>query len=125
MVVVFGNGLQVMFLINNEVDLNYLLNERGIKMKLSQESKDKIREAYIGDLTWLDTIAKEITKYDSKDKQEIEMLLNTLYKMNYVIMETETEEYAEKYYDKAHELYSEMKIDLTEMLGIGDIWEEM
>lgn len=125
MVVVFGNGLQVMFLINNEVDLNYLLNERGIKMKLSQESKDKIREAYIGDLTWLDTIAKEITKYDSKDKQEIEMLLNTLYKMNYVIMETETEEYAEKYYDKAHELYSEMKIDLTEMLGIEDIWEEM
>ena len=125
MVVVFGNGLQVMFLINNEVDLNYLLNERGIKMKLSQESKDKIREAYIGDLTWLDTIAKEITKYDSKDKQEIEMLLNTLYKMNYVIMETETEEYAEKYYDKAHELYSEIKIDLTEMLGIGDIWEEM
>ena len=125
MVVVFGNGLQVMFLINNEVDLNYLLNERGIKMKLSQESKDKIREAYIRDLTWLDTIAKEITKYDSKDKQEIEMLLNTLYKMNYVIMETETEEYAEKYYDKAHELYSEMKIDLTEMLGIEDIWEEM
>ena len=125
MVVVFGNGLQVMFLINNEVDLNYLLNERGIKMKLSQESKDKIREAYIGDLTWLDTIAKEITKYDSKDKKEIEMLLNTLYKMNYVIMETETEEYAEKYYDKAHELYSEMKIDLTEMLGIEDIWEEM
>lgn len=125
MVVVFGNGLQVMFLINNEVDLNYLLNERGIKMKLSQESKDKIREAYIGDLTWLDTIAKEITKYDSKDKQEIEMLLNTLYKMNYVIMETETEEYAEKYYDKAHELYSEMKIDLTKMLGIEDIWEEM
>lgn len=125
MVVVFGNGLQVMFLINNEVDLNYLLNERGIKMKLSQESKDKIREAYIGDLTWLDTIAKEITKYDSKDKQEIEMLLNTLYKMNYVIMETETEEYAEKYYDKVHELYSEMKIDLTKMLGIEDIWEEM
>lgn len=125
MVVVFGNGLQVMFLINNEVDLNYLLNERGIKMKLSQESKDKIREAYIGDLTWLDTIAKEITKYDSKDKQEIEMLLNTLYKMNYVIMETETEEYAEKYYDKAHELYSEMKLDLTKMLGIEDIWEEM
>ena len=45
--------------------------------------------------------------------------------MNYVIMETETEEYAEKYYDKAHELYSEMKIDLTKMLGIEDIWEEM
>ena len=45
--------------------------------------------------------------------------------MNYVICATEDTDYAEKYYDKVHELYSEMKIDLTEMIGIEDIWEEM
>ena len=94
-------------------------------MKLSQESKDKIREAYIGDLIWLDTIKEELTKYESEDKDIILKLIDTLYEMNYVIIETETEEYAEKYYTQAHDLYSEMKIDLTKMIGYEEMWEEL
>ena len=40
-------------------------------------------------------------------------------------METETESYAEKYYTQAHELYAEMKVDLTEILNISELWEEI
>ena len=93
--------------------------------------KEKIIEAYSGDWTWLMEIESQLNKINSDNEEEMNIkynalnLIQILWKMNYVIMETETEEYAEKYYDKAHELYSEMKIDLTEMLGIEDIWEEM
>ena len=93
--------------------------------------KEKIIEAYSGDGTWLMEIESQLNKINSDNEEEMNIkynalnLIQILWKMNYVIMETETEEYAEKYYDKAHELYSEMKIDLTEMLGIGDMWEEM
>ena len=106
-------------------------------MKLSKESRKKIIDAYIGDLHWLDTIQEELQKYkenelyksdvayDHEEFEKIENMVITLYRMNYVIMETETEEYAEKYYTQAHELYAEMKVDLTEMLGIEDMWEEI
>lgn len=94
-------------------------------MKLSEESKKRIIEAYIGDLHWLDTIKEELTKYDSEDKVDILKMIDTLYHFNWVVLETETEEYAEKYYTQAHELYAEMKVDLTEMLGIEDMWEEI
>lgn len=92
-------------------------------MKLSQKSKDKIIQAYIGDLHWLDVIEKEVKEYDSEDKQDILRLINILYKMNYVVVETETEKYTSKYNEQAQDLYSEMKLYLTEMLGISDMWE--
>lgn len=104
-------------------------------MKLSQESKNKIREAYIGDSFWLDTIKEEVTEtykklesdlaYDCEEYNKIIGLINILYSMNYVIIETETEEYAEKYYTQAHDLYSEMKIDLTKMIDYEEMWEEL
>lgn len=94
-------------------------------MKLSEESKKRIIEAYIGDLHWLKTIEQEVAKYDSEDKDKIFELLGALTAMNNVVIDTETLGSLEKYYDKAHELYSEMKIELTEMLGIEDMWEEI
>ena len=106
-------------------------------MKLSEESKKRIIEAYIGDLHWITIIKSELEKYkqnelmksdnayDWEEFEKISKLAEIIFRMNYVIMETETEEYAEKYYTQAHELYAEMKVDLTEMLGIEDMWEEI
>ena len=104
-------------------------------MKLSQESKDNIRRAYEGDLIWLDTIKEEVSEtfqqmksdlaYDYEEYNTIIKLIDTLYSMNNVIIETEMEEYAEKYYAQAHDLYSEMKIDLTKMIGYEEMWEEI
>ena len=106
-------------------------------MKLSEESKKKIIDAYIGDLYWLETIQAEMQKYkenelyksdlayDHEEFEKAEKMVVALFRMNFVVLETETEEYAEKYYTQAHELYAEMKVDLTEMLGIEDMWEEI
>ena len=100
-------------------------------MKLSQESKDKIREAYSGEGTWLMEIESQLNKIDSDNEEEMNIkynalnLIQILWKMNYIICETEDTDYAEKYYDKAHDLYSEMKIDLTKMIGYEEMWEEI
>ena len=106
-------------------------------MKLSQESKKKILEAYIGDSHWLTVIREELKKYKENELSKIDTeyehnewenaleLVCTLMSMNGVIIDTETNEYLEKYYEKAHELYSEMKIDLTKLIGYEEMWEEL
>ena len=107
-------------------------------MKLSQESKDNIRKAYnIGDLHWLEIIQEELKKYketeliksdvayDWEEFEKAEKLLYAVFRMNYVIIETEMEEYASKYNTQAQDLYSEMKIDLTKMIGYEEMWEEL
>lgn len=106
-------------------------------MKLSQGSKDKIREAYIGDFHWFTVIREELEKYNENELSKIDTeyeheeyekamtLLETLFEMNSVIIDTETIDFMGKYYMKAHDLYSEMKIDLTEMIGYEEMWEEI
>ena len=59
------------------------------------------------------------TRYDALN------LIQLLWRMNYIVCEAGDTDYAYKYYDKVCELYSEIKLDLTEMLGIEDIWEEI
>lgn len=92
---------------------------------------EKIKQAYIGDATWLIEITEQLEKIKTNVEQEetriyqAKNLIDMLWKMNYVVCETEDYEYAGKYYEQAHDLYSEMKIDLTEMLGIADMWEEI
>ena len=93
--------------------------------------KEKIIEAYIGEGIWLDEIESQLNKIDSDNAKEMNTrydalnLIQILWSMNYIVCETKDTDYAEKYYDKIHELYSEMKIDLTKMLGIEDMWEEI
>lgn len=103
-------------------------------MRLPKESKKRIKEAYIGDLHWLETIREEIGKIKRNNKitqqeyEEIDKaleLIGALISMNGVIIDTETMASMEKYYDKAHELYAEMKVDLTEIIGYEDMWEEI
>ena len=104
-----------------EENWNVPIGKFGIT--LTEEEKETIKKAYIGDLTWLDTIRDIIKEKENND--EILELLNTIYKMNYIVIETETEKYASKYDGKAHDLYSEMKIDLMQMLNYEEMWEEI
>lgn len=103
-------------------------------MKLSDESKKRIKEAYIGDCHWLQTIREEVvnyrinTKISEEEERQVDKafeLIGALLSMNGVIIDTETMASMEKYYDKAHELYAEMKVDLTEIIGYEDMWEEI
>ena len=105
-------------------------------MILSNKGKEKIKKAYeIGDSFWLDIIEKTVKEefeqkksdlaYDYEENETILKLIETLYKMNYVIIETETEEYANKYYNDTHELYIKMKTDLMKMINYEEMWEEV
>lgn len=93
-------------------------------MKLTEKEKETILNAYnYGDLNWLGVICKIVGQ--KNDNEEIIKLLNILYKMNFILQETETENYAGKYNEQAQNLYSEMKIDLTKMLDYEDMWEAL
>lgn len=93
-------------------------------MKLTKKEKEKILEAYnYGDFAWLEIIFKIVVR--KKDYENVMKLLNILFKMNFIIQETEQEEYASKYNVEAYDLYSKMKIDLTKMLNYEDMWEEL
>lgn len=90
-------------------------------------NKKQIKNAYnYGDSCWLDEIFKQtLSREDNKNYSEIMKLLTILYKMNFIIVETETEKYAGKYNDKIQEIYSEMKIDLTKLIDYEEMWEEI
>ena len=66
-----------------------------------------------------------LTSEELKQLGKARELIIILNKMNYIVVETESKEYFGKYNIEIYELYSEMKLDLTKMLGIEDIWEEM
>lgn len=93
--------------------------------------KEKIIKAYISDQVWLDEIENQLSKIDSDNEEEMNtrrnafQLIQMLYKMNYIICQMADTDYTGKYYDRAYELQREMQIDLTKILGIEDIWEEM
>ena len=90
---------------------------------------EKIIKEYMGDSVWLEEIQYQVNKIETEDVEEqnvlydVKELLIVLNKMNYIVVETEYMEYAEEFNEKAQELYSRMKIKLTEMLGISDFWE--
>lgn len=92
---------------------------------------EKIIKAYIGDYTWLEEIQEQVNKIETENAKELDTiydvqeLLTLLFKMNYIVIETETQDYASDFYDTAHEVYSQMKIKLTQMLGIDFMWEEL
>lgn len=85
----------------------------------------KLVESYCGDLCWLEEIGRQIVDNESKIEniEEVKNLLTTLFKMNYVMVETETEEYASKYNTAVADIYCQMKYDLTTLLGINEFWE--
>ena len=90
-------------------------------MGIKDLDKQKILEAFKenGDGMGLDEIQYQLEKVDNVDK-EINKLLDFLYEFNYILIETESENYASKYNMKVQELYSEMKADLFERLGITE-----
>ncbi len=90
-------------------------------MGIKDLDKQKILEAFKenGDGMGLDEIQYQLEKVNNVDK-EINKLLDFLYELNYLLIETEQENYAAKYNIKVQELYSEMKADLFERLGITE-----
>lgn len=94
-----------------------------MEIKLTKKEKEKIIEAYnYGDIQWLDTIFYIIET--KKENEDVLKLLTILYKMNYIVNETETESYASKYESKIKEIYFEMKGDLAKMLNFKEMWKD-
>lgn len=46
-------------------------------------------------------------------------------KINFVLVESENYGYASNYNDLTQELYSKMKSDFAEMIGINNLWEKI
>lgn len=98
--------------------------------------KEKIIKSYCGDSVWLEEVESQIlenlnnnlnnlTKEEIVQLEKAKELIIILYKMNYIIVETETKEYFDKYNAQVLELYSTMKIDLMELLDYDNFWEEI
>lgn len=98
--------------------------------------KEKIIKSYCGDIVWLEEVESQIlenlnnnlnnlTMEESIQLDEAKELIIILYKMNYIIVETETEAYFDKYNIQAFELYRRMKIDLMKLLDYDNFWEEI
>ena len=93
---------------------------------------EKIKDSYNnGDIVWLEEIDRELSKIETENKEEqiaiekADAMSGLIWAMNDVIIQTENIKNLDKYYDKTHDLYAEMKVDLTEILGIEDMWEEI
>lgn len=79
-------------------------------------NKREIEEAFErGELIGLDEIDTQLENSEDVD-QEIFNLVTCLYKLNFVLIETETKNYASKYNMQVQELYSKMKSDLFDIL---------
>lgn len=98
--------------------------------------KEKIIKSYCGDNVWLEEIENQILENLNNNldnlttEENIQLgkareLIIILYKMNYIIIETETKEYFDKYNIQAFELYGTMKIDLMKLLDYDNFWEEI
>lgn len=98
--------------------------------------KEKIIKSYCGDIVWLEEVESQIlenlnnnlnnlTNKEIMQLEKAKELIIILYKMNYIIVETETKEYFDKYNAQVLELYSTMKIDLMELLDYDNFWEEI
>ena len=98
--------------------------------------KEKIIKSYCGDNVWLEEIENQILENLNNNLDNLTMeeniqlgkareLITILYKMNYIIVETETKEYFDKYNIQTFELYRTMKIDLMKLLDYDNFWEEI
>lgn len=90
-------------------------------------NKEKIRQAYsYGDSCWLDEIWKQtLSRQEDPNYEDIVKLLSVLYKMNFILVETETEKYLADFNGQVQDLYSEMKIKLTKLIDYEEMWEEV
>lgn len=81
-------------------------------------NKNKILQAFeLGDIIGLDEIQTQLKNNTNVD-QDLLDLLTCLYELNFVLIETETKNYASKYNMQVQELYSNMKCDLFDILQI-------
>ena len=97
--------------------------------------KEKLINSYNnGDSSWLAEIEKQVkenefrkdlTEEDNETIATAKKMIKLLWHMNYVIIETEEEDYARKYNEETYDIYSRIKIDLMQLLDYDDFWEEL
>lgn len=99
---------------------------------LEINKKDFFKEFNLGDIYGLENLKMQLIKLEKdywkkniEDTEEIEKIirakniLNFTIQMNYLYIETQTTEYAEKYYSKIEDLYcNDLLTDLFNILGI-------
>ncbi len=103
-----------------ECDENFYEFETMDNEKTKKFDKDKIIEAFnYGDATGLDEIENQLKNVGDEDDGDIQEILTCIYKLNYILIETETRDYASKYNRQVQELYIDMKIDLFNRLKIN------
>ena len=79
-------------------------------------NKSKIQEAFErGDIIGLDELQTQLKNNTNVD-QDLLDLLTCLYELNFVLIETETKNYATKYNIQVQDLYSKIKSDLFDIL---------
>lgn len=86
-------------------------------MKLKINKNKILQEFERGDLLGLDEVETQLENSEEVE-QELFNLVTCLYKLNFVLIETETRNYASKYNIEVQELYSNMKSDLFDILKI-------
>lgn len=86
-------------------------------MKLRINKNKILQEFEKGDLLGLDEVETQLENSEEVE-QELFNLITCLYKLNFVLIETETRSYASKYNIEVQELYSNMKNDLFDFLKI-------
>ena len=86
-------------------------------MKLRINKNKILQEFEKGDLLGLDEVETQ-SENSEEVEQELFNLITCLYKLNFVLIETETRSYASKYNIEVQELYSNMKNDLFDFLKI-------
>ena len=92
----------------------------------------KIKEKYeLGDGFWLEEIQEQVNKIKTENIEElnkiydVQDLLVKTYRMLDITVTAYSKDYMKDLYEKTIELYSLMKIKLTEMLSIEFMWEEL
>lgn len=89
---------------------------------------EKLKDSYCGDLVWLKEIEKQMSEISIKSDAQRERfikayhIINILYRLNYIVLETEINSNVAEYNGQVQEIYSKMKYDLTELLGITEFW---
>ena len=86
-------------------------------MKLKINKNKILQEFERGDLLGLDEVETQLENSEEVE-QDVFNLVTCLYKLNFVLIETETRSYASKYNIQVQELYSNMKCDLFDILQI-------